>query len=296
MARLCVGKTIRAKFFRRERMKFKSLLLTGVAAAMLAGCSTQNVNAVRDYAEADDSFNSHLASEYRDLAVFEHDLMFDMRDAGFFARKSLAASQGEAVAPSAVTDRKLPDFAVTELSTAHDLLTDALGKPEYQASPARLARAQAKFDCWMEQQEENIQPDHIAACKIEFYEALRALTGQNIAVIRDTIEAYFDHDSAKLDDDAMQAIRQAADVIKGDARMNVLLTGNADTSGADDYNEQLSKRRAMAVRSALLQQGLPTDRVRILAKGEKNLMVQTGDNVRERKNRRVDILISEKVD
>lgn len=277
-------------------MKFKSLLMAGIATAMLTGCATKNVNTVRDYESADKSFSGYLAEEYRDLAVFEHDLMFDMRDADFFARKSLAASMGEAVTPSAVADRKLPDFAVAELSTAHGLLTDALGKPQFQASPAKLAKAQAKFDCWMEQQEENIQPDHIAACKIEFYEALRALTGEKIAVIRDTIEAFFEHDSAELDADAMEAVRQAAAVLEKDPRMNVLLTGNTDTTGADDYNEQLSKRRAMAVRSALLQQGLPTERVKILAKGENNLLIQTEDNVRERKNRRVDIMISEKLD
>lgn len=277
-------------------MQFKSLLLTGLVAVLLTGCTTNKVNSVRDYKSTDDSFSSYLAEEYSELAVYEHDEMFDMRDAKFYARKAIAASQGAQVRPSELSHRQLPDFAVPELKTARSLLMDALSSPKYQARPARLARAQAKFDCWMEQQEENIQPEHIAACKIEFYEALRDLTGEKIAIVRDTFKVFFAHDSAELDAEAMQVVRDAAAVLKEDPRMNVLLTGNTDTTGASAYNERLSKRRAVAVRSALLQQGLATDRVRILAKGEANLLVQTEDGVPEPKNRRVDIFIAEKLD
>ncbi len=36
------------------------------------------------------------------------------------------------------------------------------------SNPAIAARAQARFDCWVEQQEENHQADHIAACRTDF--------------------------------------------------------------------------------------------------------------------------------
>ena len=44
-------------------------------------------------------FTQALTKEYKDLAAFEADEMYDWRDAGFYARKALAAANGEQVGP-----------------------------------------------------------------------------------------------------------------------------------------------------------------------------------------------------
>jgi OOP family OmpA-OmpF porin len=40
------------------------------------------------------------------------------------------------------------------------------------AKPAMAARAQAMFECWTQEQEENNQQDHIDRCRIQFFIAL----------------------------------------------------------------------------------------------------------------------------
>src|SRR3546814_15797554 len=44
--------------------------------------------------------------------------------------------------------------------------------------PLDAAKAQANFDCWMEQQEENFQPQHIAACRDGYMTAMAELEAQ----------------------------------------------------------------------------------------------------------------------
>ena len=43
---------------------------------------------------------------------------------------------------------------------------------DYTDSDFFAARAQVMFDCWMQEQEENFQTDHIAACRNRFFAAL----------------------------------------------------------------------------------------------------------------------------
>src|SRR3546814_7413405 len=47
-----------------------------------------------------------------------------------------------------------------------------------ESKPQLAAHAQGSFDCWVEQQEENHQPDDIAACRGEFLEAMAELEKQ----------------------------------------------------------------------------------------------------------------------
>src|SRR3546814_16511874 len=44
--------------------------------------------------------------------------------------------------------------------------------------PLDAAKAQANFDCWMEQQEENFQPQHIAACRDGYMTDMAELEAQ----------------------------------------------------------------------------------------------------------------------
>ena len=68
-------------------------------------------------------------------------------------------------------------------------------------------------------------------------------------------------------------------------------TAHTDTSGAPAYNMALSLRRANAVKDALVREGVPATAIAVVGRGEQGLLVQTGPNVREPQNRRVEIVI-----
>ena len=66
-----------------------------------------------------------------------------------------------------------------------------------------------------------------------------------------------------------------------------MVEGHTDTSGTREHNQALSDARARAVADVLVREGVARERVRTEGMGETGLAVQTGDGVREPRNRRV---------
>jgi outer membrane protein OmpA-like peptidoglycan-associated protein len=102
---------------------------------------------------------------------------------------------------------------------------------------------------------------------------------------------FFDHNSAQLTDAGRGILRTAADNARAGRATRVTATGHADASGADAYNQQLSVRRADAVRAELVRLGIPPDQISTAGRGERDPLVQTRDGVREPQNRRVEIVL-----
>jgi OmpA-OmpF porin, OOP family len=104
-------------------------------------------------------------------------------------------------------------------------------------------------------------------------------------------EVYFEFDKATLTPDARQVVQQAAqNALQGNAT-HIVATGHTDTVGTDSYNLALSKRRAGAVRTELIHDGLQDNMISTDGVGENGLAVPTGQNVNEPRNRRVEITV-----
>lgn len=67
--------------------------------------------------------------------------------------------------------------------------------------------------------------------------------------------------------------------------------GHTDTVGSTASNQRLSEERARAVTNYLVSRGVAASRIRWQGFGETQLKVQTGDNVNEPLNRRVEIKV-----
>ena len=102
---------------------------------------------------------------------------------------------------------------------------------------------------------------------------------------------FFDWDRANLSAQALNTIKQAAGAYKAKGNARITATGHTDTSGSEAYNMALSLRRANAVKDALVREGVPATAIAVVGRGEQGLLVQTGPNVREPQNRRVEIVI-----
>jgi OOP family OmpA-OmpF porin len=272
--------------------------VVGVAAALglLAGCSS-DIEQVRNVTPTGGSeFTRALTEEYKQIAVFEADEMYDWPDAGYFARKGLAAANGEVVLPEDLANWDIPVGMIDELSSARSRLMAVLDAGARDTNPVLAAHAQGRFDCWVENAEENHQPMYIAACRDDFYKALEQLeTPPPMAEPEmpqpDVYIVLFDFDRANIRPDGQEVINQvlAAAAAKGPVPISV--TGHADRSGPADYNLALSLRRADAVRQALIAGGVSADQITVSGRGEEEPAVPTPDGVPEQANRRVEIII-----
>lgn len=226
--------------------------------------------------------------EYRGLANFQANQMADWVHADLFARKGLRAAQGEVVQPEQLSDWSLPANRTEELSSARARLISALDSNARTNKPTEAAIAQARFDCWVEEQSENHEADHIAACRDEFY--------QNLALIQPpppeaaaVYFVFFDFDSAVVTEAGRAIINQVVADYRAGRVQGISVVGHTDTVGTPAYNQRLSVRRAAAVKQALVRSGVPGNQITTSGMGERQLLVQTPDGVREPSNRRAEI-------
>jgi outer membrane protein OmpA-like peptidoglycan-associated protein len=102
---------------------------------------------------------------------------------------------------------------------------------------------------------------------------------------------YFLSDSDQLTPDSKVAFEGVFTEIASRAAADTVVTGHTDTAGTDAYNDALSLERANTVRAMLTARGLKPDSVGVAARGKRELLIQTADQVHEPRNRRVEITV-----
>ena len=287
-------------------------LLAAVVA--LSGCtgfkSHSEVEALNEAQAVGSPFTQQLAAEYRDFANRQQNTDFDYPDALHFARKGLAAAAGEVVLPEPVSDWNLKPNHIEELAPARLRLISVLDRGARESMAQQAAVAQARFDCWIEAQEESWQNNASIPCKNQFLEALAALEGsvgapppQDVMPPVTAMGApagpmapedakylvFFDFDSSKVDAGGQSVIDSVVAEINRQNISAVTIIGHADTSGSKQYNKRLSGKRANAVRDALVKRGISANLLQVESRGEDEPLVQTPDEVREPANRRTEI-------
>jgi outer membrane receptor protein involved in Fe transport/outer membrane protein OmpA-like peptidoglycan-associated protein len=103
---------------------------------------------------------------------------------------------------------------------------------------------------------------------------------------------FFDFNKSDLTPQAVAIVDTAARNAGPAHVTRITCTGHTDTVGSDAYNMRLSRRRAESVAAELEKQGIASSEIEIVAKGKQDLLVPTGDGVREPQNRRVQIVYS----
>jgi len=276
-------------------IKYIFITLTGMA--VLAACSAIDIEKTRKMPSKGNTFQQALHKEYAELAFLEDD-EGDSDDAIYFNNKAMMSAAGNKVGPQKIKDRKLPGDSKWELDAARRILVAELGSGAKDRMPAKAARAQAMFDCWMQEKEENDQPKDIARCRSAFDKALSDLGKRPMtrAVAPAPTPSrqyvvYFDTDSAKINAAAAAVIKQAAADYKGRKKAKVSIVGHTDTVGENDYNMTLSDKRADAVTMQLVDMGVSGKKLKKDRQGETSPAMATGDNKDEPKNRRVSITI-----
>jgi len=94
-----------------------------------------------------------------------------------------------------------------------------------------------------------------------------------------------------LSQPALRTVDTVGAVLRHYDKTLIEVNGYTDTAGRDDYNLKLSQGRAEAVADVLVDDGVNPARISPRGFGETNLRIPTGDNVNERRNRRVEIRI-----
>jgi outer membrane protein OmpA-like peptidoglycan-associated protein len=105
-------------------------------------------------------------------------------------------------------------------------------------------------------------------------------------------DVLFDTGRAELKPGAERAIGKLASFLTENPERRVEVEGFTDSQGTDDYNMQLSQRRADAVATAIIQRGIVAQRVRARGYGEEFPVAGNENAGSRQQNRRVEVVIS----
>jgi outer membrane protein OmpA-like peptidoglycan-associated protein len=279
-------------------------ILAVVAATLLVAACGRQLATVGDLPQQGNAFDQALYANYLERSKHEYD-EGDYGKSDVFANKARSAAAGEAFGPVNPADYDLPEGTVPELTSARARLVAALDASRRTQVPDEAARAQVMYDCWVEEQEENIQPDDIAFCRGGFLDAIAkveealkpkamaaaAMPPEDFMLDPKSWVVYFDFDKTDLSAQSLATIDEAAAYAATSSKSLVVVEGHTDTAGSSDYNDGLAADRAEVVANRMREIGVPKNDVAVSSFGQELPAVATPDGVAEPLNRRVEIQV-----
>ncbi|MGF1769889.1 OmpA family protein [Enterovibrio makurazakiensis] len=102
-----------------------------------------------------------------------------------------------------------------------------------------------------------------------------------------SLRIQFANDAAIVEPAYLEALDKMAEFLNLYPETSLELQGHTSSIGSNDYNADLSIRRAEAVQAQLIERGIDADRLTILGLGEGDLMLADSTETTQLVNRRV---------
>ncbi len=286
-------------------MRTATCLMLGVSALAIAGCTnlpgaslgaTFGAERYLNGTHGGSDFNGSLASEYTELgrrAAFKDVLWLNSTA---YIAKAQQAEAGVTPAPWMPSELGVSPPSDTgtdaDMALVYDEVVRVINANKNER-PAACARMQAMWDQYLEA----LRAEEAGSKYCISVEDARALLREAATACRPGTESgfivYFGFNETNLTDAAREtidAVVAAVNVLGAEA---LSVVGHTDTVGSVDFNQGLSESRARRVSDALTARGVPAGAMTLAGRSENDPAVNTGDNVREPLNRRVEVVLSE---
>ena len=102
---------------------------------------------------------------------------------------------------------------------------------------------------------------------------------------------YFNFDQASIRDDQIPRLEHNGDYLKNNPSRNVVIEGNTDERGTNEYNLALGERRALNAKNYLIELGVEPFRIRTVSYGEERPLFPGHDEDAWSQNRRDDFIL-----
>ena len=102
---------------------------------------------------------------------------------------------------------------------------------------------------------------------------------------------HFAYDSAAVKKSEKSNIQAVVSALNSDSSAKLLIEGNCDERGTEEYNRSLGERRALALREALAKTGIDPMRIRTISYGKDKPVDPANNEAAWAKNRRDDFVL-----
>ncbi len=211
------------------------------------------------------------------------------------------AAELAAVSAGAERDKIRLEARTAEADTAQRnaaaaLLSAEASQRQSEASQRRAEASQRESEASQRQSEASQRQAQDAEARSRQLEAqLKELDAKKTArgLVITLADVLFDTDKAELKSGGMRGVQKLADILKQYPQHNVLIEGFTDSTGNNSHNQELSDRRANAVRTALLDTGISADRIASRGYGQTFPVASNATAAGRQLNRRVEIIVSD---
>jgi outer membrane protein OmpA-like peptidoglycan-associated protein len=217
-----------------------------------------------------------------ETAVTDRNSDAEIDNLAYLARQQIALTQE--VAKRKVAEAEVANAGQQRTQLMLDQRTNEANAAQIRANAATLGAVVAQRDA----ADANARNAELEA---QLADLAAEKTERGIVItINDVL---FGFDQASLTSNGTAAVQKVATLLQDNPERNVLVEGFTDSTGAADYNQALSQRRAGAVQSALQNMGIGPNRVAIRGYGASFPVAANDTEANRQLNRRVEIVLSD---
>ncbi|MDP2144752.1 MAG: OmpA family protein [Gallionella sp.] len=283
------------------------LPLALIAVSVLSACGTASAPQNAALNAAHESYNSARANpQVVSMAALE------LKEAGDTLTKAddaFSKGQGtdtvnhlaymanqQAGIAQATASRKTAELAVTNAGAKRTEVRLEARTAEADAAKRQVAIAQETTDqqaAELAAASANAERDQelIAKQEMQLKELNAKKTERGLVITLGDV--LFNTGKAQLKSGGIHNVQKLADFLKQYPKQKVLVEGHTDSTGSDTFNQGLSDRRASAVRMALIDKGIASDRITTRGYGEAYPVAGNDTAAGRQMNRRVEIILSD---
>ena len=303
------------------------LPLTAIALAVLAGCSslpTPNARLVQAHADlrsaqSDPSARDLAPAELRvaseatssaDAAFEQHAVAAEVDHLAYIAsqRAAIATQIGsrraaEAAVVSATAEREQLRLAARTREADGARRTAQAAQSEAAVAQSEAAAAQRQTAIAMREATSSRQQADASLQQAGEAERRNALLLDQLrelharktdrGMVITLSDVLFDTNRAQLRPSGARGVEKLAGFLKEHPQRQVLIEGFTDSTGSDSHNQELSSRRADAVRNAMVALGVTRERLSTHGYGEDFPVADNESAGGRQMNRRVEIIVSD---
>ncbi len=214
-------------------------------------------------------------------------------------QERLSAQAARDAAERAKLDADAAAARLAQEKADADAAAARLAQEQQAAEAARLAAERARADAEAQARQAQASADAADRERAELRERLRQQLNSVLetretarGLIVNISDVLFDTDKATLKPGAREKLARVSGILLAQPGINVAVEGHADSTGATDYNQKLSERRAGSVRDYLVGQGISGGAVATTGFGETKPVATNATAAGRQQNRRVELVVS----
>jgi len=267
--------TLRKKEAEREEAARRAA--ADAQAKAQADAEAARQDAQRAQAQADEDARRRAEAEQAQAQA-------EQQRAALLAQQEQAQAQAEAAREAAEDAQRKMQEAQNQLAAAQQQSEEAEREKEQAENQTQLAQQQAQQAI---QEKEQMRARLLAQLNqvLQTRDSARGL----IVSMPDVL---FDFNKYTLKPQARERLAKISGIILAYPDLKLHIEGYTDSIGSDEYNQELSEKRAEAVRGYLVSQGVTTDDVSAAGLGKADPVADNSTAAGRKLNRRVEMVVS----